>query len=43
MSDLAWLFIAFSAVWLGLGIYLFSLGRRQRNLERRLKELEQGP
>jgi len=43
MSDLAWLFIAFSAVWVGLGLYLFSLGSRQRDLERRLRELEEGP
>jgi len=43
MSDLAWLFIAFSAVWVGLGLYLFSLGSRQRDLERRLREFEEGP
>lgn len=40
MSDLAWLFVAFLAVWVGLGAYLFSLGARQRKLETRLKELE---
>ena len=40
MSDLAWLFVAFLAVWVGLGVYLFSLGARQRELEARLKELE---
>lgn len=43
MSEVAWLFIAFSAVWIGLGLYLFSLGKRQRDLERRLKDLEPGP
>jgi CcmD family protein len=40
MSDTAWLFIAFLAVWIGLGVYLFSLGTRQKRLERRLKDLE---
>ena len=43
MSDLAWLFIAFVAVWAGLGAYLFTLGRRQKKLERRLKDLEPRP
>ncbi|MFP5351362.1 MAG: CcmD family protein [Actinomycetota bacterium] len=43
MSDVAWLFIAFLAVWVGLGLYLLSLSRRQRDLERRVKELEPGP
>ena len=40
MSDVAWLFVAFLAVWIGLGAYLFSLGSRQKQLERRLKDLE---
>ena len=40
MSELTWLFIAFLAVWVGLGLYLFSLGARQKKLERRLKDLE---
>jgi CcmD family protein len=40
MSELGWLFVAFLAVWLGLGAYLFSLGSRQRKLERRLQDLE---
>ena len=43
MSDVAWLFIAFLAVWIGLGLYLFSLSTRQRDLERRLTDLEPGP
>lgn len=43
MSDVAWLFVAFLAVWIGLGLYLFSLSTRQRDLERRLKDLEPGP
>lgn len=39
MSDLAWLAVAFSAVWLGIGAYVFTLARRQSKLERRLDEL----
>lgn len=39
MSDLAWLFVAFSAVWVGIGAYLLSIGTRQRKLERRLDDL----
>jgi CcmD family protein len=41
MSNLTWLFIAFSVVWLALGLYLYSLGARQRALERRLDALKQ--
>jgi CcmD family protein len=40
MSDVTWLFIAFVAVWALIGGYLLSLGLRQRNLERRLGELD---
>ena len=40
MSDVAWLFVAFLAVWIGLGAYLFSLSARQSKLEARLKDLE---
>jgi CcmD family protein len=36
MSTLTWLFIAFMAVWVGLGAYLWSIAIRQRSLERRL-------
>jgi CcmD family protein len=39
VSDVAWLFIAFAAVWGLIGGYLLSIGLRQRNLERRLQEL----
>ncbi|HEX2051326.1 MAG TPA: CcmD family protein [Actinomycetota bacterium] len=39
MSDVAWLFVAFLAVWAGLGAYLASLAARQRRLERRLDEV----
>jgi CcmD family protein len=39
MSDLGWLAVAFLAVWVGIGAYVFTLGRRQSKLERRLEEL----
>ncbi|HEX2295351.1 MAG TPA: CcmD family protein [Actinomycetota bacterium] len=39
MSDVAWLFVAFAAVWVALGAYLLSIATRQRRLERRLEEL----
>ncbi len=39
MSDLAWLFVAFAAVWVGIGAYLFSIAARQARLERRLRAL----
>ena len=39
MSNLTWMFIAFAAVWIGIGAYLLTLGARQRNLERRVNEL----
>jgi CcmD family protein len=40
MSELAWMFVAFSAVWVGIGIYVLSIGARQRKLESRLEELD---
>jgi CcmD family protein len=43
VSDTAWLFVAFLAVWIGLGVYLFSLGTRQKRLERRLEDIEPRP
>ena len=39
MSEVAWLFVAFSAVWVALGAYLVSISTRQKRLERRLEEL----
>ena len=39
MSDLAWMFVAFAAVAIGLGAYLVSLAARRRNLERRRQRL----
>jgi CcmD family protein len=40
MSDVAWLFVAFLAVWIGIGGYLVTIASRQRRLERRVEELD---
>jgi CcmD family protein len=39
VNEIAWLFFAFLAVWIGIGVYVLSLGVRQRRLERRVNEL----
>ena len=39
MSDLAWLFVAFAAVWVAIGAFLLSIAARQRRLERRLEDV----
>jgi CcmD family protein len=39
VSDLAWLFVAFAAVWVAIGGYLVTIAARQRRLERRLDEV----
>ena len=40
MSDIAWLFVAMAAVWIGIGGYVFSIALRQRRIERRLDSIE---
>ena len=40
MSDLTWLFIAFAAVWVAIGGYLLSIHVRQKDLERRVEQLD---
>jgi CcmD family protein len=40
--QLAYLGVAYTAIWAGIAGYLLYLGRRQRAVERRLSELE-GP
>jgi CcmD family protein len=40
--QLAYLGVAYTAIWAGIAGYLVYLGRRQRAVERRLNEL-QGP
>ena len=39
MSDTAWLFVAFAAVWVAIGGYLLSIAARQRRLERRVEDV----
>ena len=39
MSTLAWLFVAFMAVWLGIGFYLVTINARQRKLEQRIADI----
>ena len=39
MSDIAWLAIAFGAVWLAIGVYLLTIQTRQKDLERRIEQL----
>lgn len=41
MSDVAWLAIAFGAVWIVIGLYLVTIQTRQRDLERRIEQLQQ--
>jgi CcmD family protein len=41
VSNLAWLFVAFSAVWVAIGGYLATIGARQRRLERQMRELSE--
>jgi CcmD family protein len=38
--QLAYLGVAYTAIWAGIAGYLVHLGRRQRAVERRLNELE---
>ena len=37
--NLGWLFVAFLAVWIGIGAYLLSLSMRQRKLEQKIEDL----
>ena len=41
MSDLAWLFVAFMAVWVAIGGYLATIAARQKRLDERLRDLDQ--
>ena len=40
MSEVGWLFVALMIVWVALGAYLFSISVRQKNVDRRLEELD---
>lgn len=39
MNDVSWLMYANIAVWLGIGAYLFHLGRKTARLESRVSRL----
>lgn len=39
VRNLSYLFFAFSVIWLLLFLYLYSLSRRERDLEREIQEL----
>ena len=39
MENLSYLFAAYTAIWLVIFGYLFSLSRRQRSLEREIESL----
>jgi CcmD family protein len=43
MSTLTWMFIAFAAVWVGIGGYLLSIALRQKRLEQRMEALGSPP
>jgi CcmD family protein len=40
MDKTLWLVYAFAAVWLIFGVYLFTLSKRQTDLEKRLRQIE---
>jgi CcmD family protein len=40
MTHLNYLGIAYAVAWIGISAYLLSLSRRQRALEKRLKDLQ---
>jgi len=40
MSSINYLFLGNVAVWLGIGVYAFFLGLRQKRLETRVRQLE---
>lgn len=37
---MGYLFAAYTAIWIGLFLYLLSLGRRSRELEEEIRELK---
>jgi len=39
-SKLVYLGAAFALVWIGIGLYLFSITRRQRRLEEKMTKLQ---
>jgi CcmD family protein len=41
-GGLSYLGVAFLAIWVGISGYLLTLSRRQRAIDRRLKDLQSG-
>lgn len=41
VRNLSYLFFAFGVIWLLLFLYMYSLSRRERDLEREVRELKQ--
>jgi CcmD family protein len=41
VSGLGFLFIGYAVIWLILGIYLFTLARRESSLQQQVRRLEQ--
>jgi CcmD family protein len=41
MNDLGFLFAGFAVIWVLLGLYILTLGRRQNGLRRDVARLEQ--
>jgi CcmD family protein len=40
MSDVGWLFVAFAVVWVVIAGYLVTIAARQKQLDQRLRDLE---
>ena len=40
-GNMGYLFAAYAAVWIGIALYVRSLGQRQRDLEEELRELRE--
>jgi len=40
MSPLFWLFLGYSAIWVGIVLFVMRLARKQEEMRRQLEELE---
>ena len=40
MSDIGFLYAGYGVIWVVLGVYLFTMGRRQAGLKRDIERLE---
>ncbi|MHB0980878.1 MAG: CcmD family protein [Thermoleophilia bacterium] len=41
MSQIGFLVVGYSVIWVALGTYFVAIGRRQRTLRREIEQLEQ--